>query len=809
MIATLTQDLRYAARTLRRSKGFTAATVVTLALGIGATTTVFSVINGVMLRPLEFPDSHRIVHIWERNSALGIDFANTSPVNFTEWQEASRSFEALAYHGEFAGNFSRSFVITGDGAPERLRGRFVTPHFFQVLGIQPAMGRGFLPEEGRPGAERVIVLSHRLWQRRFAGDLAIVGKTILLENFGRHAYQVVGVMPQGFRYAGPDLWVASGQMPMNFSRRGANSVHVIGRLKPGVTLQQAQAELSAVQKGIAETHPNLLRMGNSVGLLTFHEDIVRPVRESLFVFFGAVVLVLLIAGANVANLQLARALARRKEIALRTALGAGRLRIVRQLLVESVVLSLAGGAAGALLAVWGTRLVTRFSAETIPRIEEIGVDPRVLGFTVLLSAAAGVLFGLVPAWHASRTDVNEGLKEGGQQLAGGADRGRLFGAFTVAEVSLALTLLIGAALMIQSFVRLQRVDTGMDTARVLTVDVDMAGAAYPSDAERRVFFRQLLEQMNAVPGVEAACGVSMIPDRGSGWATPVWRTDRAEPPDEHKLSIGVRPVTPGFLKTYGIKLLKGRELSESDAAGTTKVAMVNQAFADLVFPGEEPVGRHIQCGAVHEIVGVIADVKNTGLAGKTRPEVYVSYHQWAWPSAFLTVRSRSDPESLAAAITQRVRAINPDQPLAYFKTMEQFLDEQTDRPRFRSLVIGSFALAALLLASVGIYGVMAYSVTQRTREIGVRLALGARKRQVLMLVLGRGMRLTGIGVVIGIAGGLGMTRFLASQLFGVAPTDLPTFAGVALLLTAVALLACLLPARVAVNVDPMVALRHE
>jgi putative ABC transport system permease protein len=721
----------------------------------------------------------------------------------------SQSFEAIAYHGEFAGNFSRSFVVTGDGRPERLRGRFVSAQFFRVFAIEPILGRTFLPEEGLPGGERVVVLSHRLWKNRFAGDSSIIGKSILLENFGRESYQVVGVMPRGFNYAGPDLWIAAGHMHQRFTHRGSNSVHVIGRLKPGVAPQQAEAELGAIQKRIADANPHLNRMGTSVGLLSFHEAIVRPVRESLFVFFGAVVLVLLIACANVANLLLARALARRKEIALRTALGAGRWRITRQLLVESLVLSLTGGGAGTLLALWGTRLVTQLSAGTIPRAEEIDIDPRVLGFTVLVSAATGVLFGLVPAWQASRVDLNHGLKEGGQQLAGSMDRKRLFSAFTVAEVSLALMLLIGAGLMIQSLIRLQKVHTGMDTEPVLIAEVDMSGAAYTSDVERRVFFQQLLEQMAAVPGIEAACGVSMIPDRGSGWPVPVWRTDRPAPPRDQRPTIGVRPVTPGFTKTYGIKLLQGREFTESDTAGSTRVVMINGALADLAFPNEDPIGRHLDCNGVHEIVGLVANVKNSGLTGDTKPEIYGSYHQWYWPSAFLSLRTRSDPESLAPIITQRVRALNPDQPLAFFKTMDQFLSEQTARPKFRSVVIGSFAVTALVLASVGIYGVMAYSVTQRTREIGVRLALGANKREVVLLILGRGMRLTVIGVAIGVAGGLALTRVLTSQLYGVTATDPPTFVGVALLLTGVALAACLLPARVAANVDPMVALRHE
>lgn len=809
MLGTVLQDLRYAARTLRKTPGFTAVAVSTLALGIGATTTILGVISGVLLRPLDYPGSERMVHVWERGPQRGIDFKNTSPPNFREWQAESRSFEVLGFYGAFAGNLSYTFILTGDGPAERLRGRFVSSGFFRVFGVQPMLGRTFAEDEDNPGGARVVILSHRLWQRRFGGDPAILEKSILLENFGSHSYQVVGVMPTGFDYPAVSLWVAAGHMHQDYSRRGSSPLHVMGRLKPGVSLRQAELELGAIQRRIAETHPQILWMGTDVRLLSFHEAEVRGVRESLLIFLCAVLLVLFIACANVANLLLARALARRKEIAVRTALGAGRWRIIRQLLIESVTLSMLGGAAGVLLAVWGTKLVVYYSAGTIPRAGEVGVDLRALGLTVVVSTLTGLLFGLVPALQTGRINLTDGLKEGGQSLPGGTARRHTFSVFTVAQIALAVMLMIGAGLMMRSFARLQGVDPGFDTRNVLTVDVDMAGAAYESDVTRRVFFQQLLQQLRAVPGVEAACGVCMVPDRGDGWATAAWRADRPTPRSEQRRSVAVRPVTPGYLATYGIALLKGRELTDADTSDASRVVMVNKAFADAFFPNDDPVGRQIVCNGVHEIVGLVANVKNGGLAAQTKPEVYTSYLQWPWPSAFLSIRTKSDTLSLAPVITERVRALNPNQPLAYFRTMEEYVSEQKARPRFRSLVIGAFAIAALVLASVGIYGVMSYSVTQRTKEIGIRLALGAQKRDVLLMVLSGGLRLVISGLVLGLAGGVALTRFLRSQLYGVAAHDPATYTGVAILLTLVALVACLLPAYRATRVDPMVALRQE
>lgn len=812
--ATL-QDLRFGVRMLWKNRGFTAAAVLTLALGIGATTIVFSIVSGVLLQPLDYPDSGRIVNVWEADPKKGFQSNYTSPANFVDWRREHQVFEAIAFAAHHDGWTTLSFIHTGDGVAERLPGRFVSADYFKVFGLQPVLGRSFLPEEEVRGARRVVVISHRLWQQLYNGDPGVVGKPVNLENQGRHTYEIIGVMPPGFRFPGADVWVSCAHMPREMTHRGGGGMHVVARLKPDVSLARAQAEMNAIQSRIHGEYGHLeqkgqhLVIGSQVRLQPLLDSMVGGVRPSLMAFSGAVALVLLIACANVANLQLSRALARQRELVVRAALGASRWRIVRLLLCESAALSLLGGVAGTLLAHWGTKLVVQFSAGSIPRHEMVGVDFRVFLFAVAVSLITGILFGLAPAWQSSRTDLNESLKEGTQRVSNGAAQFRLRSAFTVTQVALALVLLIGAGLLLRSFNRLQNVETGFDTEELLTADITMIGASYENHARRRIFLQQLIEKMQAVPGVEFACAVSMVPDRGGGWPTGYARMDRPMLPATQRPLVSVRVVTPNYLKTYGIRLLRGREFTESDAPQSGRVVMINQAFADKLFPGEDPVGKELECGGPAQIIGVIANVKNTGLAGETRPEVYGTYQQWGFQSAFLTVRARSNPMALAPIITGHIRALNPAQPLGYFRTMQQHLDASTARPRFQSLLLGLFALVALVLASVGIYGVMAYSVAQRTNEIGIRMALGAQKSDVMKLVLRQGLNLTLTGVVIGLAGSLALTRVLKAYLFGISTTDLTTFLGVSLLLTLVALAACLVPALRAMRVNPMEALRHD
>jgi putative ABC transport system permease protein len=611
------------------------------------------------------------------------------------------------------------------------------------------------------------------------------------------------------------VWVPCAHMPRPMTRRGGSMIQVVARLKPGVPLERAQAEMNSIQARIHGEHGHLEQSGSQfaigpqINLQPRLESVVANVRPSLFMFSGAVSLVLLIACANVANLLLSRAVARQREIAVRTALGAGRWRIMRQLLTESVVLAVAGGVLGVALAVWGVKLVVQFSADSIPRLELVQLDWAVLLFTLGVSLVTGLVFGLAPAWQSSRADLNEALKDGTARVSGGLAHLRLRNAFTVAQVALALMLLVGGGLLLRSFQRLQSVETGFDTEELLTVDMTMTGVAYDQHPKRRIFLQQLVEKLAAVPGVEAACAVSMIPDRGSGWPTPYARMDLPMLPQAQRPRIGVRVMTPGFLKTYGIRLLHGRDFAGSDGPTAGRVLLINQAFADELYPGENPVGKMIDCNGPSQIIGVVANVKNTGLGGETRPEAYGHYQQWDFQSMFATVRARSNPMGLAPVVTDLVRELNPHQPLMYFRTMQSYLDESTARPRFRSLVLGAFALVALLLASVGIYGVMAYSVAQRTQELGIRMALGAQRSDVLKLILRHGLQLTLLGIAIGLAGSLALTRLISSHLFGVTATDPLTFLAVAAVLLIVAMAACLVPARRATKVDPMEALRHE
>mgnify|MGYP002631677758 CR=1 FL=1 len=810
-------DLKFALRMLFKNPGFTAVAILTLALGIGATTTVFSVVNGVLLKPLEFPDPDRIVYVYESDPEKGFRRRHTSPANFVDWRTENTVFESISFTAEFNGQKTRSFLYTGgdEDSARRLTGRFVATNFFAVYGVKPLLGRSFTPEEERPGAPRTVVLSHNLWQDIFAGNPNAIGKTITLENQGRHTYEIIGVLPVFPRLPGGDIFTPCHNMGRPMTRRGGAMLRVVGRLKPAVSIARAEAEMKAIQSRIHAAHGQLesagqhMMMGRSASILPLMEATVGNVRKSLFVFSGAVLLVLLIACANVANLLLSRALARQREIAVRTALGASRWRIVRQLLSESLILSVLGGAVGVLLGYWGLQLLIQFSADNIPRIAEVTLDPRVLTFTILVSVGTGLVFGLAPALQTSKTDLNAGLKEGTSRLTGGIAHHRLSNCFTVAQVALALVLLIGAGLLIQSFSALQNIEHGFKRAdELLTVDVVMTGSAYKNEAQRRNFIRQLVERMRKAPGVEDACLVSMIPDRGNGWPNPFARMDRPLPPRGKRPVVNTRIVTPGFLDTYGIPLLRGREVAETDVSTGGQVAMINKAFADKFFPNDDPVGKLIDCGGKREIVGVIGNVKNVGLRNETRAEIYFSYNQWENASGFLTVRARN-PLALAPVVTEYVRELNPTQPLTYFKTMKQYIDNSFAQPKFRSLLISIFALVALVLASIGIYGVMAYSVAQRTGEMGIRMALGAQKSDVLIMVLRQGLRLTLAGIIVGLAGSLAVTKVLESYLFGITATDTATFFGIAALLALVGIVACIIPALRAMRVTPNEALRYE
>ena len=822
-------DIKYAFRILFRNPGFTAVAVLTLALGIGATTIVFSIVNGVLLQPLGYPDSDRIVQIWEGDERDGFtrNYQNqTSPQNFLDWREKNTVFESVATYSNFKESVTRNFIYTGGDLPYRLNGRFVTTNFFRVFGQKPLIGRVFTPQEEARGSARVAVISHQLWSGIFNSDPQILGRAINLENAGRHTYEIIGVMPEGFRHPNADLWVSIAHSPAFIdwqkaplmAQRGGTIMRVVGRLKNGVSLERARAEMNAIQAAIFEEHSgvepkgNTLKMGPNVDLEPLLDSVVSRVRPSLILFSGAVALLLLIACANVANLLLSRALTRQREMSIRASQGANRWHLVRQLLTESAILSSIAGVAGSALAWWGTKLVLQFSAGAIPRAGEVGMDWRVLIFALGVSLLTGTLFGLAPALQSSRTNLSDALREGANRQTGNRTHHYIRNGFTVTQISLALVLLIGAGLLIQSFNHLQEIEPGYDAAELLTVEMNLAGAAYPNREQRLAFIRRAVEEMAKTPGVESASATSLLPHR-EGWPHNYVREDRPRPAADEWSRVGTRAVGENYHETYGVSLLRGRVFDSRDAWDTERVAMVNQAFVDREYPDEEALDKLIHLSGVnYRIVGAFDNFKNAGLTRHSEPEVNVPLAQWPHADAlsvFLTLRTKANPLGLAPIVTKKVRELNPDQPLNRFEVLQAQIDRSTAIDRFRSMLVSMFALAALLLASVGIYGVVSYSVAQRTNEMGIRMALGAQRSDLMKLILRQGLQLTLLGVVIGLAGGIAVMRLLASQLYSISATDPLTFVAVAAILAVVGIIACIVPAVRAMRVSPNNALRYE
>jgi putative ABC transport system permease protein len=801
------QDVRYGARVLVKRKGFMLVAVAALALGVGANTAIFSVVNAVLLRPLPFAESDRLVKIYVTDARRGITKYPTSYLNFADWRAQSSSFEAVAAHA------STGASVRAGEVPESVEGVYVSADLFRVLKAAPAMGRTFLPEEESAGS-RVVVISHEMWRKRFNSDPAIVNRQVLFDG---DPVTVVGVMPEGFRFpvevVGPEYWQPLNPKSETNLERGQNYLSVVGRLKPGVTVEQAQAEMETVAARLEQQHAEK-NAGRGVNLVPLHEDIVGDVRPALLMLLGAVGFVLLIACANVANLTLARAASRSREIAVRSALGASRWRVARQLLTESLLLSLAGGLAGLLLAVWGVEALAAAVPADIPRAAEIGIDPAVLLFTLGVAVLSGVVFGLAPALRASKSDFNEALREGSRGSIEGFRGNRLRGLLVVSEVALSLVLLVGAGLMIRSFYELRAVRPGFDPQNLLTAGIGLPPNKYPDEASQAAFFKQVLERVAALPGVKSVGGVEPLPMSGNNWSTTVTVDGVPAPPPGQRQRTQTRVVSPGYHRAMGIPLLRGRFLTEQDTAQSPKAVVVSESFARQVFPGESAVGRRITPtlapNFTAEIVGVVGDVKHRALDETPAPELYASYQQA--PQPFLALVVRAEP-AVTAGLTNSVREavlqIDPNQPLYNVKTMEELLSDSVARRRFNMTLLGVFAAIALALAAVGVFGVMSYSVTRRTHEIGIRVALGAQRRDVLRLVVGQGMALVGAGVALGLACALALSRLIAGLLYGVSASDPVIYAGVALLLSAVALLACYLPARRATKVDPMVALRYE
>jgi len=803
LMASAWQDLGYAARVLRKNPGFSLVAILTLALGIGATTAIFSVVNAVMLRPLPFANAERLVRLWESDLPRGRPEFSVSQPNFLDFRAQNHSFEGMA------ATASVNMTLASADGVEPVTARAVSIDFLPALGAAPALGRNFLPEEDRPGGQtRVAVVTHGFWQRRLGADPNVLGKTVTLNDA---VYSIVGVMGESFVWLVPDLDLLVPLAANPTQARADHRLLVFGLLKPGISLPQASADMRAIAAQLSAQYPDS-NGGWSVLLRSFYDWLVpEDTRRMLLVFLAAVACVLLIASSNVANLMLARAAARQKEMSIRVALGAGRGRLLSQLLVESILLALIAGAAGCAIAIGATQALKVLGPDTVPRLEEVTVDGRVLLFTFALSIATGVLFGLAPAIQASRPNMNESLKDAGRTGAGGSSRQRLRDALVVAEVALSVALLVGAGLLIRSMWTLQNVDPGFDPRNLLTMQVSVSGPAYRSDAQRNEFFRRALEAIRALPGVTTAASSSIVPMGGGNTSIEVVIEGRAADAAGILPSADWRVVTAGFFRTLGVPL-RGRDFDDRDVEGNP-TAIVSEEMARRYWPGVDPIGRtflwHSATGPRLTVVGVAGNVRNLALDIDPAPVIYLPSTSFGWNPMFLTIRTATDPTAQAGAVRQALRAIDSKVPISSVRTAEEILAASVGPRRFNMFLLASFAAIALILASVGLFGVLSYLVSQRTHDIGVRLALGALPRDVFRLVVGRGMALAGSGAAVGLAAGFWLSRSLQAFLFQVRPSDAITFASVVMVLLGVALIACYVPARRATRVDPVIALRYE
>lgn len=809
----LLNDFRYAIRNLLKRPGFTAIAVITLALGIGANSAIFSVVDSVLLRSLPLPDSQSLYAV--HTGAVKFNNRFDGPFSYPEYEDVvaqTHSFQSIGGWVDGDANLS------GGARPERVTGRWVLPSLLPTLGVQPVRGRNFLPEETVTGRDHVAMITYGLWQRQFGGTEDTVGKTMRLDNAN---YEIVGILPRDFQFEAPvDLWVPLPTTDPGLKVRNSHFLRVIGRLRPGVTEASLAADLNAVAKYESDNFPEMFPTTAGFGFRArpYLEDIVGDVRLPLYILFGAVGFVLLIACGNVANLLLAKAAPRQREIAIRTALGARGIHLLRQLLAESLVLSILAGGLGVLLAVWGTAALVALSPESLPRAREIGFDWRVLAFTGAVALATGIVFGLVPAIWSSRANLVGALKEGSRGSTTG--HGRLRKALVVAEVALSLMLLVGAGLMLRSFAQLQTVNPGFRTDHALTLRVSLPvpdGQITAADSDRFVnFFDQTLARLQTLPGVTAAGAANMIPLDGNGTDRLIdiegyVPRDQADKPDAQN-----RQTTPGWFAAMGIPLVRGRPIQPADDKQAARVVVVNETFAKQFFPTGEAIGKRIRLGKLTNefpwatIVGVVGDVRGFALDEPPLPTMYWPVAQIRdTPALAIVVRTQNDPAALAGSVRSAIAEIDPAQPIYDMQTLDQLVSKSLGQRRFTLMLMLLFGVIALVLSAVGIYGVMAFAVTQRTQEIGIRMALGARAIDVLRLIIGSGMSLAAIGVVIGLAGAFAVTRLMASLLFGVSPTDVVTFALVSAGLLIVSLLACYLPARRATKVDPLIALKYE
>ncbi len=811
LLSDLWQDLRYGLRMLAKNPGFAAVAVIALALGIGANSAIFSVVNTVLLRPLPYKNPERLVMVWEENSKQGFPRDTPSPANFIDWRDQNHVFESMAAIVE------ASFNLTGAGDPERIDGHGVSAGLFSLLGVEPQLGRAFRSEEDKPGGSHVVIISYGLWQRRFGSDPGIIGNPI---NLNGKSFIVVGVMPRTFQFPTrkDQLWVPLAFDAKEAGQRGSHYLEVIARIKPGVTLQQAQAEMTTIATRLQQQYPET---NTSIGAVVtpLHEQVVGDIKPALLVLLGAVAFVLLIACANVANLLLARAAVRQKEIALRLALGAGRARLIRQFLTESVLLAALGGGIGLLLAVVGLSVLKRFIPPNISQAQAITIDAKVLIFTVLVSILTGLIFGLAPATQAANFNLNDTLKESGRDSAAGSRGNRIRGLLVISEVAVSFILLIGAGLLINSFLHLRNVDPGFRAERALTMKIVLPEPRYADKEQRGVFYRELIRRVETLPGVSSAAVATNLPLTESGNSVGVSIEGHADPAPDRVPIVITRIISPRYFETMGIPLLKGRAFTEEDKSESESpsVIVVSETTARSFWPGEDALGKHIKVGSPSNndnkwltVIGVVKDVRQFELVVEPKPQMYLPFTQanFCEPRA-LVVKTNLEPLSLAATVRKTVWEIDKDQPVSDIASMEHIVSESVARQRFSMLLLGIFAGLALVLAAVGIYGVMSYSVAQRTHEIGIRMALGAQKKDVLKLTIGQGLKLVLIGVAIGLGAAFILTRVIASLLFGVSATDPITFVAISLVLIGVAMLASLIPALRAMKVDPMFALRYQ
>ncbi len=807
---TLWQDLKYGARQLVRNPVFTVVAVLTLALGIGANTAIFSVVNGVLLRPLPYPEPQRLVFLSEWSDQ--IPFMSISMANFNDWRDSNTVFESMVAYR------TQNVILTGSGEAERLQMRQVSWGFFPTLGIKPMVGRPFNPDEDKVGAERVVLLGEGFWQRRFAGDPGIVGQTLMLNG---ESYTVIGVLPvagfhstwRQFDLFSP-LWRLEDRLGGPTNRGNHPGIYAFARMKPGITVEQARTEMKAIAKGLERQYPDS-NTGNTVEVQPLLDAVVGDLRETLFILLAAVGFVLLIACANIANLLLARSAERQREIAVRAALGAGRWRLARQTLTESLLLAVCGGTLGLLLGIWGTEALVSLVPEGTPRIQEVSLDSSVLLFSLGITLFTGLFFGSFPALQLARSDLHETLKEGGRSGGSSVERRRMRSALVVAEVAVSLVLLVGAGLMTKSLFRLLQADSGFDPTGVLTVSFTLPEAKYREPAQRSRFILEAVEKIRVLPGVEFAGFKNPIL---GGWQTGFIIEGRPIPPPGQGVATDIGRITPDSLRAMGIRLLKGRYFTDQDTSDVPRVCLIDETMARTHWPNEDPIGRRIALGGSTApgaqpewmtIVGVVAHVKHYGVDQPSRVETYVPVAQNPAFGGVLVLRTSLDPTSLTGGVRAAVASVDPDVPIFGVRRLVEIVEGFTAQRRLAVLLLGCFAALALLLAAVGLYGVISYSVTQQTHEIGIRMALGAHRRDILRLVLGHGLGLTAIGLVLGLGGALYLTRFLQTQLFEVQVYDLTTFVAIPFVLATVALLASWIPARRAVRVDPMVALRYE